>query len=527
MATLGTRGALSLLAALLLPTFSVATVDDAGVTLTVADRVELPPETASEITGTLGALLSDTSQVSQFRLQADRANVCEYEENWKVFRNPVEDVRVGMIPRRAACYPLTDLALTLLPDGSRGGWAGFYPSPQATIAATSSAGQPVEPRTDSTLTSREGDGVNPAPDPGPSSPSFFVRVKEDHLATAVRGRVEASGAGALKIMGLDLRADARENSTDHRTGTTEEAGAVRHQTVAWLYVQFENATWSLATGAPLTLATQDIRARSTGTVHFRALDKVVRLGDVEYSPHADGDEASGALAAALAPSKDTPGAATLRLQGQFTTSMVRVAEPPGSEASWLPLGVGLVASGGLVTGGLLLYRRRARRGRPSRARRVRPDPHADVVAAAPAILYGPTYEEQAEEAAEANDYGAAAALAGRARRDRPASKILALKEGVYLLKAGAAGEAVRAFDTAARLGDDGEAEFWAALCSARLRRDDVAELYIARALDRAPSRVVLDLIESSPDLARVVERSSVQSAIGIARNRLPHDDEDV
>lgn len=441
----------------------------------------------------LHALYSnDTSRVTRFELTA---RTVELRVWW------TEGPEVRLVQVNPAVAPevksdtriLTDARIALAGDANAG-WLGvrWVPGADATLDPRSA----IEPRASSEV-------GTPAtmPDTEDDDKAYFMEpLRVPHLLVTGPTGLRIEGNGSVRLSGLDLDIESRENRSRLDTGVFRDDAPVGNKRVVWATLTFMDgavAVDGLANAQAQALAAD---LRWSGAARLRGAEGDLHGEGRDWLAAARDETLDGAFQATLAPGErgiraDLAG----DLDGGTLVAMTRAPAPAAQAAEalpWLLLGLGVLV-GGAATYGVARARAHAR--------------HRD---ATPEDLL-----DLALQALEAGDHERALAWVRRARRLAPASERLMLEEAAILDASGDAEGALKAYRAIAEGTRDAEACWHLArgLARAGAHPDDVAP-WVAESLARDP--ILVFEVEEDEALAEVATRPDVKAAVTAARASL-------
>ncbi|HWH08157.1 MAG TPA: hypothetical protein VNX21_03090 [Candidatus Thermoplasmatota archaeon] len=480
----------------------------AGILLLVA-AVALPAVAATPVQGELvvGGIRFDAPAAGRLQLHAlyanDTSGVARFElvastVELRVWRS--EGVEVGLAPMPVVVRPTVDEEVHVLTDVrialtgvDHAGWLGVRWSPDAE-AATLAPGSAVAFRASSDL------GLpGTAPDTrDPDKPYFRETLADPHLLVEGATGLSLRGSGQVRLAGLDLDIDARENRTRLHTGTERPDGPAGSNVAVWANLNFMDGTVHVEGLGGAQAQAIDATLAWSGPARLRDVEGGLHDGDRAWLPQAPDALISGDFEARLAPVPDGVRVdLTGDLAGGTLAAMTRAPAPADALVDVLPwalVGLGIAAGGGLTYVAL--------RGRAA-SRTPTPEDLLDL----------------ALQAAEADDPERALGWIRRARKEAPDNERLALEEATMLESAGHDDAAVSAYRALAERSTNGEACWLLARALARrgAHPDDVAP-WLVQALQRDPHLAFE--VEDDELLAPHVRKPAVRAAIADARGRL-------
>lgn len=450
-----------------------AAAADPGVASVVARSVTLPE--ASEIAGVplAGLLLHDAG--SALSMTAQEATIRVFQRNVTVLQTGDRQVRPSTDPLWEQVHQVTDVALAGEAAGSSA-WTGIADPSGSSLTATASTELELMAMPRSRFASPAAETGTTDDDAGrrPDIPFYGATVDASHIA--VTGALDArlAGEGAFKVMGLHLRLASSQGQLDIATGEFHESDLAVHAMVQrWAFIEFKAGDVVLQGNASsaLALSTSNVRfqgeallagARGTFEGETSAFTAVGRDETIagEFSGTIDPATKAGAIVTSVA------------LEGELrSTSFAPLSRAPvraGGSADLLPwvIVVGVaIAAGGAVVGHRVL------RTRSERAQRLDDFTNAAVLAA------------------EREDHAEALSWTESALRLAPTSARLHQDAAFFHAELGNVEEALAAYDRAAGLSTDGEADMNAARLLVGQGDLEAAAVRVARALKREPALV--------------------------------------
>lgn len=353
---------------------------------------------------------------------------------------------------RQDSYRLTNVNFTLRHVESLGNFGVRAEAAQMTVTPTSHLF--IEPRGSTTFTSAwpRGDGF-----------SFYHEVNAPHLLAKAGGSFSYLGAGTFHFWGVHLQADAEENSSLIKTGSSYSGQGQPYGKVTqrWAIIQAPVVEFRMQTEEPIALAMSNMR-----------------VGQSLITP--DGVQVLPTPAEAAAPQTRQP--------------------------NTLLLGVAIASAVGVGAW---------RWGRKVRALLPAPAVHdaSEGWSASECI-------ERAELHLTEERYSKALEWAARARSLAPTSARACTMEAFVLERLGRVEEALKTYGEASLLApEDGEHDYAAARLAAEAGyAPEEVEILLARALAKSPALV--EEAESEPSFLQLEERASFRGILGGARSRL-------
>jgi hypothetical protein len=302
---------------------------------------------------------------------------------------------------------------------------------------------------------------------------YVVTTDQPSLLLTSSGNLTGTFSGLLKIRGLGIDFSTTRGSYHEDTGDTEPSGSIGKETVAWEYVEVQNATITLEGESPLQLIVPNMRADLTGTLLFTsattAPGQLIGSDETYQSRTDERSSITGSWQAKLAPTPVTDHA-SLDLAGELATSSlarVTISHSAPAGVSLLPLLLSAATVTAGATGGIALYRRvlRTRRGASSSMGRFL-------------------------DAHDEHRLWRAALWARLTRQAEPENPALHQHEGYALMRLGFRRVALRCYERAMRISGDGAPALEAAkLLDAREADSQLVEAWARRALEASPALV--------------------------------------
>lgn len=428
--------------------------------------------------------VNDATTWQAARLQCTRLVV----DHWEV-----TTLRTGTleIPIRQSSpkYTLND-AKVQFTESEASGWIGIYPTP-AVATLTSSAGAAIDVAAEATIGNAP---ATPESAPSPSVPSFAWRQTEPVLHTRLEGTLAMRGTFVLKLSGILVDIQARENATQIDTRPPPPASPAQNER-RWLTLE---CAGELQTTPRAVTEILTMRLRATAT--RLSLDEAsgsTQIGGILTQLNGEPFDAEGELQVDIVPT-DIQGqaAAVLQVKGDARTSTAQIPARVTTRDA-LPWIIGLVL--GLAAGGTgtLLY---LKRGRP---------------ATEPLTLEQCT--DLYLQASEAEDHALALEWNTRAIAIAGEHPRLLTDRAFFLSRLGDVDEALRTYQRASELSSEGEADLLRAQLLAEIGQRDEAAEALAHALDKDP--LILLEIEDAP-WAQNIASPAVEAALRRARRRV-------
>jgi hypothetical protein len=458
----------------------------------------------------LAALAKDTAQVTAFSLRIPAGTV---------YAMQVREQNVAGVSLRTgytvASWSVEDATARLLSGGDHEGFLGLYPSADGRLVAPLAAQTDSEPRAVSTISTDKA-----AAGDRRTTPAYYETFSRPHLLTDARGSVTYTGAGSVKVHGLDVEiAQAGGNTTRHQTGKRVSG---TEETFTWLVIELRApATLTLAGPDALTVAMPAATLAGSGVLAFTPTEGELRTTEGSYLASGAASSVEGDFRAVLAPLADGR-SARMDLSGDVRPSSAFARQPAPSllgdetPAWW---GLGLLVGAVVVVGGAAYTIHKLRpRVRPMwrRAAPVEPRTVEDVRQAKRLLAYdrmlarvragdvernhlSAGFYVAASKVAEAEeDWAAMYDFMRAARAGSPDVGEYVMREGFALFYKGEPTSAAGAFYDAARLlPESGEPYYWLARCLVRGGHLGEAEAALACGLGLSPE--MLDDVETCAD----------------------------
>lgn len=443
----------------------------------------------------LALYVDETEDLADFTATFDWVKITVYKENAYAARG----VSVAHPTLESVSFILHAAQLHLV-AGDHSGWAGLYPSSASQVELALPPGASLE-----ALDQKDYGGVvsptkNPEEPEKPSAHSYDQDVQVPHVNAESRGVARYVGAGAMKFQGLDVEIEAAENTTRYVTGVQpqQEAGTLAVNEHTWLFLEFVRGEIVLDVPTPVDVAFAHAELEWSGAARISPRNGTLLVDGRDMAQEEGNVELVGDLVGVAKP-VFASGQTRLRLsvQEQRTASVSPI--PGAPEGTFSPTGILLLLGVAAGAGSLAVWTVRRRFGRGMDADEMLTLAHL---------------------AGEGGRHDEALGWVRRARGLAPQSGVLALEEGFHLGELGLVDEALATYREAARLSDDGQAEFDAALLAHRASAlgDAEIEALLVGALEKNPG-LVLELDESlgmrlrpsgSPELEAAIRRAHEQ-----------------
>jgi len=469
----------------------------------------VPTGSAASVAGTLTVRHADADE-ALFTAHPQAAYVGGFQglRSWTFTASTVDvdwfdkaNQRVGSLivtppnqPMQERSYEVHDVRGSLRdlapwPDG----WMGVYDAPGTSLHPLEAGNVSWSPLAQTIVGM---DSVTPEAAPQPDANYFALRVLGPTLAYEVGGRVRLDGDLVVKLQGLNLSLQARENLSFVDTGRTGDAGPLGQYHDSWATLTMRNASLTLDTRVPLAAASTQVLLAQCGAVGADATGGQLQVGDQQGVT--DGPtRLVGRLAGSLTATKDDAGQtdAVLRIEGDAAVAGVRYA-PASPEGSPFPATAALLVGGTVLAAGAAAWGVRRFARRP-----------------------GLTVEQcmdLSERAIEQGAWGLALDWNTQALAMVPRHPRLLADRGTILESSGRVDEALDAYRRAAEAGDDGEGEILLARLLLRFdSSSDEAQGAIVAALRKSPEMVFE--IEEEDEYRELRAKPRVQQAVRDAR----------
>lgn len=461
------KGATVLVALVLLGTVSAA-ADPADVSAVIRGSLTFDDGVHVDVRATPHAIFfPDTSATTNLHGDLPTVNVT-IRQDQSVAASPLSTVQIPPTYRESS-WTLRGARVSLLLGGNASGTMGIFPNPEAGVSAELGGRPTLRAAT------VENYGVVGA-GTGEQPSEYRVRVNEAHVVAEGNGTLWYVGPGRLLLHGLDVVIQAAENTTELRTGDTYEtlSTGVQIETQSWAYLEFPAGTLRIDSAAPFVMAMAEADMGWSGAAEGTPEPGTLVLDGDQQDASSGTMQLDGDFTGHVMP-ESTPNGARMHLsatrQAPAATPLEQVAGP----LAW-PLGAIVlvaVAVGAGTLGAWALHRRTR------------------------APLEVEEMLTLAHLAGEGGRHDEALQWVRRARGVAPQSGALALEEAFHLGELGLVDEALAAYRDAARLSDDGQAEFDAALFGLASGGMPVteAEALLVVALEKNPG-LVLELEDS-------------------------------
>lgn len=445
------------------------------------------------------------SGIPFFRIEAKRVFVMRFESTSpEVGEETRADVSTGT---REATYTLHDVVITLTGDDHQG-WVGLY-LPRAGHPLGLEQGSSGGLTAVQTLRLGQSQSVaNEADGPLPRHPGYEWEGTGPILrADSSLGILTQAGRGSMKVMGPDLRYDARENVSMTPTGVersqmTEEV-PLRQRVDRWVYLVYEGA--NVTVGGSVAVAADASTLQWSGTAQFQPKEGSIEAEEGIYG--GSGGTLARVTGAFLASARPLPDGADaqigLTFEGDLTETSLALAEdnlvrpslPPGRW--WVGA---LVALGIAVAAAAIALARRRARGEPVSLE--------DRITLAQMAASRERYQEAVEHVR-------------RAREEAPGSVRLLMEEASYLGAMGQVEEALAQYEQAAALDPECDAEFQSGVLLLQSDGDvERAERLLLAALRKSPILVLEIAYDPTGTFDRLKGRPGFEQAVAEARRAL-------
>ncbi|HWH08154.1 MAG TPA: tetratricopeptide repeat protein [Candidatus Thermoplasmatota archaeon] len=483
--------AAALLLALLLAPPLAAAADSA--TFTTDSVLQLPADSALQMAPD-AIYMNGTSDLAALSLTAPRVLV-----EWARHEAPevgVADVSIaGPSGKSAPRFTLTNVVLTLVPGGANG-YVGVYPHAGAAAGVVTAGDLTLVPQ----AALQVGGVVDQGPDGAPGQAGYGRTLTGPVLDVRADGTLTYTGPGVVKLNGPAVLLAADENTTRIETGrrVTGEA-PLRRVNEFWLVLTFEQATLTVQ-HPRMQIATEQAALNWDGTAVVAAMRGELQAQDGRYVAEGQSANLAGTFQGVARAQSAADGRAitAVHLEGELASTSLS----PASRASipvpaWRPFGLGVLVAAvvAVSVSGALLYRRR-------RA------PEEDLTVE--------QYRDLADAAMENLRFADALEWLEKAQAIAPASARLWMDKGYCHASLGDVPDALAAYERAAQLSQDGEADLLAASLLLRAGQPDLdaAERHVERALERSPAMAlevhldnVFDPLRGRPRFSRLLRRS--------------------
>lgn len=442
-------------------------VSGSAVAVPVEGTIHLSESLA--ISGAFGSTLIDgaafvngTEQLGEFGLRAVRVEVWSFRNRFLEPQLPGANVGIPL-EVEASSYVLNDVAISLA-SGEHAGWFGVYRGPAA-LRVVGERSLEIGAAT----SSRIGNSANDETTPDPRLHAYEHSRTREHLSIVAQGGLHAEGDLEMKIHGLDLRFEAKENRTTVATGIQRsgDAGA-QFREERWLFLRIQDGEMQSNGSAQIEAAASATELAWNGMLSSGPAIGELSEHSATYSASTEPFTIRGDLSATAAPAP-LAGALGLRLDlaGEMVaTSMTRVAVDPATPSFSPGWFAGALAGAVLVVVGAALISRRRQA-----ERRLEVDDLVDL----------------ARLANENERYEDALSKLRAARAAAPKSATIAAEMAFALGRLGRTAEALELYEEASALSSDGQADLDAALLLLQEGGDrSRIEALIVRALDRSP-----------------------------------------
>lgn len=427
--------------------------------------------------------LDDAASVDSLEIESPRIVVHRFDFT------TVEAGNVQLVADDSrATYSLTGVSARLA--GSKApAWIGSYSRQPATAHIADVSFLRLQGATDASL----GPAMPPEREPDPRLQSYGRAYSRPIVSVHADGDVVLTGSFAIKLSGIDLRVEARENTSTLTTSMNTEGTQARHQ---WAFLELEDARVHLRSSSAIELVGTYADALWSGEASVQDPEGQFHEGARGYSDLPPQLLLAGDITADLRPL--ATGGLGVALGGELTATNAgaRIALPAGAERAlaW-PLGALL-----LVAVAVGSYAIASRRGRS--APRLTPEGWVGL----------------ADDAAARREFGLAAEYVERALAAAPKHPRLLVDRAFYLAEAGEFDAAVDAYAQAARAGEDGQAEFLLTRLYLSIGDERRAAGWFVEALAKEPS-FALEAADD-PLLDALRSDASVQAALSRAEGDL-------
>ena len=394
-------------------------------------------------------------------------------------------------------FELHDVRLRLT-SGSGPGFLGVYPQPGATAGLLSAGDLVLTPQATlhvgGTLDDQAAHGE-------PEEAGYGRNVPGPVLDVRAGGTLTYEGPGIVKLNGPSFVLEARENATPYHTGRRYAGdGPVRGMEETWVTLSFREAT--LRVEHPrMQVAAASTTVAWTGVATVADMRGEMASEDATYVARGQSVRLDGTFVGTIAAASSASGTpvALGRFEGDLQdTSLAPAAIAPRPVPAWRPLGLGLLLGVAVAVGltGAYAYRVQRRREPPA--------------------LSPEQYRDLADAAMENLRFADALEWIEKAQELAPASARLWMDKGYCHASLGDVPEALAAYERAAQLSSDGEADLLAASLLLRAGEPDLAgaERHVERALQRSPAVAievqldsVFDALRERPRVARALRRA--------------------
>lgn len=377
--------------------------------------------------------------------------------------------------------------VTLLTEPRQEGWMGFEEAGHATFSLLPEQHLGVDPIGHQMATASATSPKDYAPD----HPNFQLDVPGPHQGLAMAGVLSGRVGGTLKLQGPTLVVTSNEGIRRIETGYDPEATPLQ-QYHRWVVLDFPEGVLEIHTRDDPTLAVGDLTVAWTGLVAMEGAKGTVQtpqgVRTVANEPLRISGEGTTTLEAVLENGAPVNHAS---ITGTLAGTGIPLAKPRLEIAWWVfPVFLAAVALG---LGGIRLYRR----------------------------LHPPVTMDECVDMANAALAGGRHAVAlewiERALVLGPETARLRMEQGDCLAALGDVAAALKAYERAAELTEDGEPLYMAALLADAVDEGpDAVERFLVRALERTP----LFALDLEDDFPRLRTRRSFRAMLAQARGRI-------
>lgn len=415
-------------------------------------------------------------------------------EHYQFQSQGVDDARY-YLSNDSSRYRLTNVTVTVQESD---GWMATYPTASGAVTSLLDS----DARLVASEPDRLGNGDASSEEQDGGTPFVWQTFARPHMQLDAAGRMQVEGGLSWKLSGSTVVLSASENTTTIRTGSFASAeGLPTQRTDSWLVLRLSNARGSMAAGA-YAAAAPAVAGNVQGALSFHAVHGALATANGTFTASDEPTVLTGAYDVDFAPTtagSGGPGVA-LQMEGQIHAATLARAPVPAdslaSRAGWFWLGVGTLLGAGGV--GIAVAARAKQRQKSLGL-----DECVDMMHAA----------------ANEGRYGDALDWNRRAQAFAPRNPRLKADRGWYLSRLGDVEGALREYDEASRLDEEGQADFLAAVLL--LETDQPMELVVprvVRALERTPG-LALE-IQDDGLFRRVVAHPLVERAMRDALRRV-------